>query len=1412
MDQSELNKIKFSDSSISPESNLSTENELGNHSSGVFLIKEGFISSCNQKFAMQLGYNIDELVNVKTFQEIVHTEDWPAIDQQIRLLLTDEIHYSQQILRIVGNFSTSFKVKIFLSRTASELKPAIIGTLIDFSEFEVPNTSSNLLTQAVHNISESIILTDLGRSIFFVNDSFTKLTGYSSSELVGKNIGILFENCLGQSKDWSTSLYPNNDKWDCELVYPKKDGSHVLLELKYLLIRNNNGLPVSELFSLRDISENDRMMGELRRNAYKYRNLFEKMHDAFAFVKIVYDETNNPKDMVLVEANKAFEKLTRTPKEKMTGLGLMSNFNLFQNVEPNPFPIIARVSITNSEERFEARAHSIKQWFSVSVYSPEKNYAFIIIHDITQEKIAQEEVGNSKQMLRTILDNIPQRVFWKDKNSKYLGCNIQFAKDMGFNDPNEIIGKTEYDFNTDEVASSFISTDLSVIKTGKAIHTSDYEQVIKSKKDKIWVRLSKLPLKNDQGQIEGVIGTYEDISKQRLFEANLRKLSQAVEQSPISIVITDLNGNIEYVNHKFSEVSGYSFQEVYGRNPKILKSGEMSSGAYKELWETIASGKEWTGELHNRRKNGELFWERASISPIKDVNGETTHYLAVKEDISEHKKAEEALQESERLLRETQAIARLGSYILDIPNGIWQSSAILDDILGIDEKFLRSVTGWIDIVHPDWRETMYKYLTDNVVKQHGRFDIEYKIIRKSDGLERWVHGLGELEFDEHNQPIKMIGTIRDITVRKLAEDALKDSYSLLEGTLESTVDGILVVDHNGRIQRFNNRFLEMWKIPKYILDSRNDKEALNFVLSQLKYPDKFVDKVNELYKDTMAESIDLLEFSDGRVFERYSRPQLTGNNAVGRVWSFRDITDKKIAEEALIESEKKFRSLFETSIEGILASNSDQKVVLVNPRMSELTGYSVEELMSMNFTQLVPPDEMEIHSAKIEDRKKGLASVYEKKLLRKDGVSIWVLVSATPIFDKEGQYQGSFGMFTDINEKKLAEKELIVAKEKAEELNRLKSIFLANISHELRTPLIGIIGYAEALYNEIEVPDFKEMAYTLLKSGTRLKETLNLILDLSHIEADKIDIKLSPQNLTKLVREKLKQYHLAAKDKEIKLHISLGQSDFLVNADERMLSQVIEHLFSNAVKYTNKGEILISMYPEFDSVNEFVVLKVKDTGIGISKENIELIFEPFRQASEGLSRSFEGVGLGLTVAKKFIELMGGTISVESNINEGSEFTIKFPAYETYIRKQSNGLSEGRQLQDKKSSIHKFSSQVLLIEDDEPTANITRFYLGRTCKTDWAINGKTAIEMAKQTNYSIILADINLGSGMSGIDAINKIKKIKGYESIPIIAVTAYALYGDKEKFLKQGCTHYISKPFEKDELVQLIEKLLTASN
>ena len=179
--------------------------------------------------------------------------------------------------------------------------------------------------------------------------------------------------------------------WQCQLIFMRKDGTHFLTILKNSLITNKKNFPIAELYTLKDISEKDRMNGELRRNAYKYRNLFEKMHEAFAFTKIVTDKENNPIDMVLLEANREFEKLIQEPAEALIGKSLLLKFDMLKNIGPDPFGVIANVALNRTEERFEVKDKSSKRWFSVSVYSPEKAFAFIIIHDITKEKKAQEE-------------------------------------------------------------------------------------------------------------------------------------------------------------------------------------------------------------------------------------------------------------------------------------------------------------------------------------------------------------------------------------------------------------------------------------------------------------------------------------------------------------------------------------------------------------------------------------------------------------------------------------------------------------------------------------------------------------------------------------------------------------------------------------------------------------------------------------------------------------------------------------------------------------------------------------------------------------------------------------------------------------------------------------------------------------
>ncbi len=260
-----------------------------------------------------------------------------------------------------------------------------------------------------------------------------------------------------------------------------------------------------------------------------------------------------------------------------------------------------------------------------------------------------------------------------------------------------------------------------------------------------------------------------DISDHKHAEAVLRTMVRAVEQSPVSIVITDREGNIEYVNPRFEQVSGYARAEAVGQNPRILQSGTTPREVYADLWRVIAAGGEWHGELCNRRKDGALFWESAAISGLTDEDGQVAHFIAVKEDITERKHAEEALRASERTLREAQVIARLGDYALDVATGTWRSSATLDTIFGIDEAYERSIAGWTALLHPDDRAATQQHLLDDVLALGHGFDREYRIVRQHDQAVRWVHGLGTVLRAADGQPVAMHGTIQDITTRKEAE-------------------------------------------------------------------------------------------------------------------------------------------------------------------------------------------------------------------------------------------------------------------------------------------------------------------------------------------------------------------------------------------------------------------------------------------------------------------------------------------------------------------------------------------------------------------------------------------------------------------------------------------------------------------
>lgn len=380
--------------------------------------------------------------------------------------------------------------------------------------------------------------------------------------------------------------------------------------------------------------------------------------------------------------------------------------------------------------------------------------------------------------------------------------------------------------------------------------------------------------------------------------------------------------------------------------------------------------------------------------------------------------------------------------------------------------------------------------------------------------------------------------------------------------------------------------------------------------------------------------------------------------------------------------------------------------------------------------------------------------------------------------------------------------DLVQAKEKAEAANRLKSVFLTNLSHELRTPLFGVLGNADLLL-EIENQKVKQHANLIYKSGQRLKETLNNLLDLAKIEAEKLELKLMEYNINDVVLSVTELFKAEAIKKGLTLKVVVPRDAVIAKIDLKVLEDTINNLVQNAIKFTFAGEILVTL----GFTDKDFILTVKDTGIGIPKENLEMIFDQFRQASEGIGRSYEGSGLGLALTKKYVQLLGGAIMVSSEVGGGSEFMVSIP-HTKIVSNQTQRQAKPSEKNKSKNNLSEKNLPVLLVEDDLITQEVIRLFLTDSFEVDLAINAEEALNKIRDNEYHAVLMDINLGRGLNGIHVTKEIRRLPGVKSkLPIVAQTAFAMKSDREEFINAGCDYYLAKPFSKEELKGVLSQI-----
>jgi PAS domain S-box-containing protein len=1020
--------------------------------------------------------------------------------------------------------------------------------------------------------------------------------------------------------------------------------------------------------------------------------------------------------------------------------------------------------------------------------------------DFSERKKAEEALRLSESRFRKIFEESPFAIALVNIDFGFEKVNPEFCNMMGYGE-DELINLTFKDITHPEYLERDLFNISLLLKDEIPIYLTEKKYLTKENNIR-WGEVHVSVIRNNTGNFQYFLVMIEDITDRKRAEESVKESEEhfrnIVKSAEAAYFRINIHGIYEDVNDSWLRIHKYdSRHEIIGKHFSTTQV-EMNSEKADKIFNELLKGKPIeTGEFSRLCKDGSIGYHTYSINPVlKD--GIITGIEGFLIDITEQKNALEELNESRERYRILIENMKEGVVYVDNDDVVQFMNKSGSNIYGFEPEEVVGKIGYEIMIHPDDRDIILK---KNKSRIEGKSDsYELRGLKKT-GETKWLRISGSPVRDKKGQVVGSIGILTDITERKLTEEALKKSEEQYRELVTQMTDGIYQSTPEGRFLSINNAMVKMFGY-----DSQ--EEMMKIDINRDLYFN--IEDRYQPYPPDGEEHLLImcLKKKDGTpiwVEESGWYIKDKNGNIIRHEGILRDITQRKHAEDTI----KTLSSALEQSPTSIIITDLKGNIEYANPKVMETTGYSYDELVGTYVGILTTSDFI---SGKYEEFRNSLSSGTEWKgelqNKKKNGELFWESISVSPIRNSEGSITNYLAVMEDISEKKEKEKELIKAKEKAEESEKLKSHFLANMSHELRTPMVGILGFSELLMNDIKNEYQNDMMSKIHRSGQRLMSTLNLILDLSRIEAGKLDMDLKEFNISESIKETIDLFEKIAQQKNLYIKYENNINDILVVQDERIIRDVLNNLINNAVKYTNKGGINITADEITEKGIRYCVISVKDTGIGIPANKLDVIFEEFRQVSEGISRKFEGTGLGLSITKKFVEKMNGSIKVESVQDKGSVFTVKIPVGNNIVPYVIEPKKEKEaKISDIKPDRKKLS--VIIVDDDESTALLCRFYLKQDYNVEYASSAGEAMNLVSKNNFDLILMDINLGKGKNGLEVTADIKKIKGYENIPVIALTAYAMKGDREEFIKAGCAGYISKPFTKEDFLSMIKSIIS---
>ena len=965
-----------------------------------------------------------------------------------------------------------------------------------------------------------------------------------------------------------------------------------------------------------------------------------------------------------------------------------------------------------------------------------------------------------------------------------------------------------------------------VLETGETVALSADTSLISRNGSEHWIASSAGPIRDNDGTLIGAVLVFRDVTEEHRMRQEIRareeRLRTLVDASPNWVNLFDTERRFIAINRSGLEAMGWVEKDVLGRRFEDVWP-EKGRAVVDAAVAQVLEGNQTTFEAECVRPDGHLVTWWVVLNPIGDDKGGVSGFVGIANDVTARRRSEEALRESQERL----ALATRGTGI-----GVWDYWVVEDRLEWDDQMFVlhgvdpKSFAGRFE----DWRRCLEpggwaEFLNDfeRALRGDAEFNIEF-FIRLPNGESHWLRAVAAVTREDGGQAVRVVGVSYDITARKRAEEALRESEERFMKVLYASRDAILLIR--------DNTFIDCNEATARMLGYCSRDEFLQTHPSELSpanQPDgrESHEKADEMIRIAFERGFHRFEWIHRRANGEDFPVEVSltpivheGKNLLYCVW--RDMTQVKRSQAALQLAHERTRALMESVQAGIvLVRCADRVIVEANPAAARMVGVEVAELIGRACNDYICPAQE--GQCPVLDCGQDIDNT-ERTVRRVDGTVVPILKTVTRVrFEGEDYLLESF---VDITERKRMEVDLARSRDdlertnqaleesiaranemavQAESANMAKSQFLANMSHEIRTPMNGVIGMASLLMDTDLTEEQRHYAEVVQSSGNALLDLINDILDFSKIEAERLELEMLDFDLRVCMDQFAELLAFRAQEKGLEFVCSIEPDvPTLLRGDPGRLRQILVNLTGNAIKFTLQGEVVIRVGLAGENENEATLrFCVRDTGIGIPANKIDLVLNAFEQVDASTTREFGGTGLGLAISKRLAEMMGGELEIESEEGIGSafSFTARFLKQEISAKREAPSLAS---LKD---------SHMLIVDDNATNREVLGLMLASWgVRHEEASSGEAALDLLQKAvdgddPFCLAILDMQM-PGMDGEGLGRAIRAIPSLNEVLLVMMSSVGQRGDAERLKSAGFSGYLNKPVKQADLHDCLATVL----